>query len=252
MTSDHPTDAAPLVPPVSRRRGFWSLVRDIVVIVVIAIVVSLVIKTFLVRSFYIPSGSMEQTLLVKDRILVDELTPRFTGYERGDVVVFRDPGGWLPVSAAPADQSALVQAGDWLLSLVGITASDSDEHLIKRLIGLPGDHVVCCNAIGQITVNGTPIDETPYLDLAPGQSAPEVVPFDVTVPDGSLWVLGDNRDHSRDSRYNMDQPSHGFVPIDNVVGRAFLITWPLNRFGTIDGHHEVFSGVPAATPAAGR
>ncbi|WP_447943059.1 signal peptidase I [Microbacterium aurum] len=252
MTSDHPTDAAPPVPPVSRRRGFWSLVRDILVIVVIAIVVSLVIKTFLVRSFYIPSGSMEQTLLVKDRILVDELTPRFTGYERGDVVVFRDPGGWLPVSAAPADQSALVQAGDWLLSLVGITASDSDEHLIKRLIGLPGDHVVCCNAIGQITVNGTPIDETPYLDLAPGQSAPEVVPFDVTVPDGSLWVLGDNRDHSRDSRYNMDQPSHGFVPIDNVVGRAFLITWPLNRFGTIDGHHEVFSGVPAAAPAAGR
>ncbi|MBZ6371714.1 MAG: signal peptidase I [Microbacterium hominis] len=252
MTSDHPTDAAPLVLPVSRRRGFWSLVRDILVIVAIAIVVSLVIKTFLVRSFYIPSGSMEQTLLVKDRILVDELTPRFTGYERGDVVVFRDPGGWLPVSAAPADQSALVRAGDWLLSLVGITASDSDEHLIKRLIGLPGDHVVCCNAIGQITVNGTPIDETPYLDLAPGQSAPEVVPFDVTVPDGSLWVLGDNRDHSRDSRYNIDQPSHGFVPIDNVVGRAFLITWPLNRFGTIDGHHEVFSGVPAAAPAAGR
>ena len=78
-----------------------------------------------------------------------------------------------------------------------------------------------------------------------------MVPFDVTVPDGSLWVLGDNRDHSRDSRYNMDQPSHGFVPIDNVVGRAFLITWPLNRFGTIDGHHEVFSGVPAAA-AAGR
>ena len=226
------------------------IVPGVLVIVVIAIVVSLVIKTFLVRSFYIPSGSMEQTLLVKDRILVDELTPRFTGYERGDVVVFRDPGGWLPVSPAPADQSPLVQAGDWLLSLLGITASDSDEHLIKRLIGLPGDHVVCCNAIGQITVNGTPIDETPYLDLAPGQSAPEVVPFDVTVPDGSLWVLGDNRDHSRDSRYNMDQPSHGFVPIDNVVGRAFLITWPLNRFGTIDGHHEVFSGVPA--PASGR
>ena len=236
----------------SRRRGLWSFLRDVVVIILIAILVSFLVKTFVVRSFYIPSGSMEQTLLVKDRILVDELTPRFTGYERGDVVVFRDPGGWLPVSAAPADQSALVQAGDWLLSLVGITASDSDEHLIKRLIGLPGDHVVCCNAIGQITVNGTPIDETPYLDLAPGQSAPEVVPFDVTVPDGSLWVLGDNRDHSRDSRYNMDQPSHGFVPIDNVVGRAFLITWPLNRFGTIDGHHEVFSGVPAAAPAAGR
>lgn len=227
-----------------RRRGAWPLVRDVLVILAIAILVSFVIKTFLVRSFYIPSGSMEQTLLVKDRILVDELTPRFSGYDRGDVVVFRDPGGWLPVSTT-ADQPAALQAFDWLLSLVGISAPDSEDHLIKRIIGVAGDHVVCCNALGQVTVNGTPLDETGYLDLAPGQSAPQVVPYDVTVPDGSLWVLGDNRDHSRDSRYNMDQPSHGFVPLENVVGRAFLITWPLTRFGMIDFHHDVFEGVPA-------
>ncbi len=225
------------------------LLRDVLVIVLIAVVVSFVIKTFLVRSFYIPSGSMEQTLLIKDRILVDELTPRFGGYERGDVVVFRDPGGWLPPTPATPPQQPLAEAADWLLSLVGITASDSDEHLIKRIIGVGGDHVVCCNAIGQVTVNGTPIDETPYLNLSPGQTAPAPVPFDVVVPKNSLWVMGDNRDHSRDSRYNMDQPNKGFVPLDNVVGRAFLITWPFDRFGTIDGHHTVFAGVPA--PGAG-
>lgn len=233
-------------PARRRRRGIWPLVRDVLVILAIAILVSFVIKTFLVRSFYIPSGSMEQTLMVKDRILVDELTPRFTGYERGDVVVFRDPGGWLPVSTAP-DRAPAVEAFDWLLSIVGISAPDSEDHLIKRIIGVGGDHVVCCNALGQVTVNDTPIDETPYLNLSEGQSAPQIVPFDVTVPEGSLWVLGDNRDHSRDSRYNVDQPSQGFVPLDNVVGRAFLITWPFPRFGPIDTHHGVFQGVPEGT-----
>ncbi len=228
-----------------RRRGVWMLLRDVLVIVLIAVVVSFVIKTFLVRSFYIPSGSMEQTLMIKDRILVDELTPRFGGYQRGDVVVFRDPGGWLPPAPATPPQSPLAEGADWLLSLVGITASDSDEHLIKRIVGVGGDHVVCCNAIGQVTVNGTPIDETPYLNLSPGQTAPQPVPFDVVVPKNALWVMGDNRDHSRDSRYNMNQPNKGFVPVDNVVGRAFLITWPFDRFGTIDGHHAVFAGVPA-------
>lgn len=245
MSSEIPADApeATTRKAARSRRGVWALLRDVVVIVVIAVLVSFVIKTFLVRSFYIPSGSMEQTLMIQDRILVDELTPRFTGYHRGDVVVFRDPGGWLPVTTQP-DQPPLVQAWDWALSLVGISASDSEDHLIKRVIGVGGDHVVCCNQIGQVTINGTPIDETPYLDLATGQTAPDVVPYDVTVPEGSLWVLGDNRDHSRDSRYNVDQPNQGFVPIDNVVGRAFLITWPLSRFGTIDTHSSVFAGVP--------
>ena len=245
MTSENVAAVEPTPAPARprKRRGFWLLLRDILVIVVVAVVISFVIKTFLVRSFYIPSGSMEQTLLIKDRILVDELTPRFTGYERGDVVVFRDPGGWLPVTPTP-DRPAIVEAWVWLTSLVGISAPDSDDHLIKRVIGLPGDHVVCCNALGQVTVNGTLIDETPYLDLAEGQSAPAVVPYDITVPEGSLWVLGDNRDHSKDSRYNMEQPSKGFVPIDNVVGRAFLITWPFNRLGPIDTHHAVFDGVP--------
>ncbi len=233
---------APRRPP-SRSRRVWLTVRDLLIIIVIAAIVSMLIKTFVVRSFYIPSGSMEQTLQVQDRILVDELTPRFTGYDHGDVVVFRDPGGWLPVTIQP-EQPPLVAAMDWVLSLVGLSASDSKDHLIKRIVGLPGDHVVCCNAMGQTEINGVPIDETVYLDLATGQTAPREVAYDVTVPDDALWVLGDNRDSSRDSRYNTEQPGGGFVPIDNVVGRAFLITWPFGRFGTIDGHHEVFQGVP--------
>jgi signal peptidase I len=246
MTSEDTTAESAAEPfRTRRRRGMWPLLRDILVIVVIAVLVSFLVKTFLVRSFYIPSGSMEQTLQVQDRILVDELTPRFGGYDRGDVVVFRDPGGWLPSEPTP-ERSVLVEAVDWVLSVVGISAPDSKEHLIKRIIGLPGDHVVCCNALGQVTVNGDPIDETPYVNLAEGQSAPEVVAYDVTVPSDSLWVLGDNRDASRDSRYNTDQPGGGFVPLDNVVGRAFLVTWPLNRFGAIDFHHDVFAGVPDA------
>lgn len=225
-----------------RSRGWLTLLRDIVVIVLIALVVSFLIKTFVVRAFYIPSGSMENTLQVSDRILVDSLTPRFTGYDRGDVVVFRDPGGWLPVTPAP-DRSPIVAAGEWVLSLVGLAAPDSEEHLIKRIIGLPGDRVVCCNALGQVTVNGVPLDESAYLLLPPGESAASGIEFDVVVPEGSLWVLGDNRYRSKDSRYTQDLPGAGFVPIDNVVGRAFVKTWPFDRVGAIDGHHEVFSGV---------
>ncbi len=236
------TDAPETEEP--RRRGWVVFLRDVAVIVVVALLVSFLVKTFVVRSFYIPSASMAQTLLVDDRILVDEITPRFGAYERGDVVVFRDPGGWLPPSTAPA-RPPVVEAVDWVLSLVGLSAPDSDDHLIKRVIGLPGDHVVCCNALGQVTVNGVPLDERVYLNLPPGRDAPEPLAYDVVVPDGSLWVLGDNRDSSRDSRYNQEQPGSGFVPVENVVGRAFLVTWPFARFGPIDFHHDVFAGVPA-------
>ena len=242
------TPVAPAsTPRRSRRRGALSFLRDVLVIVLIAVLVSFLVKTFVVRSFYIPSASMEDTLLVDDRIFVDELTPRFGGYERGDIVVFRDPGGWLPPSTEPP-RAPLVEAVDWLLSLVGLSAPDSDDHLVKRIIGLPGDHVICCNAIGQITINGVPIDERAYIKVPGGESAASADPFDVIVPAGSLWVLGDNRYRSKDSRYNTDQPGRGFVPIDNVVGRAFVITWPFDRFGLLDFHHEVFVGVPAVTP----
>lgn len=242
-----PTRRSAAEKPQDRRRGWLSFLRDVLVIILIAVLVSFLVKTFLVRSFYIPSGSMENTLHINDRILVDEITPRFGGYERGDIVVFRDPGGWLPPSTEPA-RSPIVEGVDWLLSLVGLSAPDSDDHLVKRLIGTPGDHVVCCNALGQITVNDVPIDETDYLALPATGSPASADAFDVVVPEGSLWVLGDNRYHSKDSRYNQDQPGKGFVPIDNVVGRAFLITWPFDRFGTLDFHYDAFSSVPDPTP----
>jgi len=237
------TESAPDVRP-RRRRGFLIFLRDVLVIIVIAALVSFLVKTFVVRSFYIPSASMERTLLVNDRILVDELTPRWTGYERGDVVVFQDPGGWLPAHAQEPAGPPLVKAVDSLLTLIGLSASDSEDHLVKRLIGLPGDHVVCCNSLGQIEINGAPIDELSYLNLPEGDTAASNEPFDVTVPADSLWLMGDNRDRSQDARAHQDLPSGGFVPLDNVVGKTFLTTWPLDRIGTVDGHHDIFNGVP--------
>ncbi|WP_223625074.1 signal peptidase I [Microbacterium sp. EST19A] len=227
-----------------RRRGFLVFLRDVLVIIVIAALVSFVVKSFVVRSFYIPSASMERTLLINDRILVDELTPRWTGYERGDVVVFKDPGGWLDPQPQKPPQPPLIQAVDWALNFVGISATDSQDHLVKRVIGVAGDRVVCCNALGQITINGAPIDELDYLNLPEGDTAASNEPFDVVVPEDSVWLLGDNRDRSRDSRAHQELPSGGFVPLGNVVGKAFLTTWPLDRMGAIDGHHEIFNGVP--------
>ncbi len=245
MTSDSPSPDIDSAAAPRSRRGPWLFLRDVLVILLVAILVSFLVKTFLVRSFYIPSGSMENTLVQNDRILVDELTPRFGAYERGDVVVFKDPGGWLPGSYDPP-LPPLTAALDWMGSLIGLSASDSDEHLVKRVIGLPGDRVVCCNPLGQVTINDVPIDERDYVKLNDSQTAPRELDYDVTVPDGSVWVLGDNRDNSQDSRFHQDQPGGGFVPIENIVGRAFLKMWPLDRFGGIDSHHEAFNGVPAS------
>jgi len=222
-----------------RSRSAKLFVRDIVVIFLAAIIISVGIKTFLVRSFYIPSGSMMDTLQVDDRIIVNQLIPRAFPIERGDVVVFRDPGGWLPAEPAPT-VNPIVGAIDWFTEAVGLSASDSNDHLIKRVIGLPGDTVTCCNELGQMEVNGVPLDE-PYL--AAGISKASEVDFSVVVPEGSLWVMGDNRNNSQDSRFNQDTPSKGFVPIDNVVGRAFVITWPYQHWSWLDNYPDTFRGV---------
>ncbi|WP_188700170.1 signal peptidase I [Microbacterium nanhaiense] len=233
-------------PERSRGRGFLTFLRDVVVIVVVAVLVSVLIKTFVVRSFYIPSESMENTLLVDDKILVDELTPKFGGYHRGDVIVFADPGGWLDGASAP-QPGGVTGAIDWALSAVGLSASDSDEHLVKRLIGLPGDHITCCNELGQLVINGAGIDESDYLRLPAGSSLASKVDFDVVVPDGMVWVMGDNRNNSRDSRFHNTQPGGGFVPIDDIVGRVALRTWPLSTFGPLENQTSVFRGVPEGT-----
>ena len=228
-----------------RKRSVGLFLRDLVIIFVVALLISFLIKTFLIRSFYIPSGSMEQTLLENDRIIVNQLQPGMFPVERGDVVVFRDPGGWLPPQG-PVEQNAIVAGIDWILSVVGLSAPDSNDHLIKRVIGLPGDHVVCCNALGQMSVNDVPLSEEPYVFLPSGETKVSKDDFDVVVPEDALWVMGDNRYNSKDSRYNGTTPGKGFVPMDNVVGRAVVISWPLNRWGWLDDYPDVFRGVEQA------
>lgn len=236
QTHKHSDDAA--TP--SRGRGLIIFVRDLAVILVIAFVVSFVVKTFFVRSFYIPSTSMNQTLQTDDRILVNQLKPKIGGVERGDVVVFKDPGGWLtPQAETPPN------AIEWILREVGLVPSPTDDFLIKRVIGIGGDHVACCNAAGQVTVNDVPLDE-PYVYLPPGSTAASGTEFDVVVPDESYWMMGDNRYGSKDSRYNTDKPGNGFVPSENLVGVAFVINWPVQRWAWLGNYPETFAGVQDA------
>ncbi len=234
-----------------RRGGLLLFLRDVALIIVAAIIISFLIKTFLIRSFYIPSESMEQTLIVNDRIIVNQLVPELTSIERGDVVVFQDPGGWLDPMPNP-EQNPVAGFFEGLLSIVGLTAPDSNDHLIKRVIGLPGDVVECCDDFGRMSVNSTTIEEDPYVKLPAGVTKVSRDDFSVTVPEGSLWVMGDNRYNSRDSRYNRDKPGEGFVPVDNVVGRAILISWPTDRWSWLDNYPAVFGEVPddpETTPA---
>ena len=222
-----------------RKNIFVSLFIDLFVIAGTALVLSLLIKTFLVRSFFIPSGSMMETLQIDDRIIVNQLSPDLIPIERGDVVVFKDPGGWLG-EISTTDLDPITAATDWVLSAFGLTAPDSSQHLVKRVIGVEGDQVICCDADGKITVNGQAITET-YLEKG---KEPSTMNFDVTVPANSLWVMGDNRDNSADSRFHADLPSRGFVAKEFVVGRAFLVTWPFSHFGWLDNYPDVFKNVP--------
>ena len=229
------TTAPTPVRRASTRRTVLLFLRDVVIIVVAALLISFLIKTFLIRTFYIPSASMQSTLQVNDRIIVNQLVPQITPIQRGDIIVFRDPGGWLP-SVPEQPRPPLDAAGDWVLSLIGLSVSDSDEHLVKRVIGLPGDRVVCCNDLGQLSINGVPIDER-YVRLPADTTNVSSRDFQEDVPEGTLWVMGDNRYDSADSRI------HGVVPIDDVVGRAFVISWPVDRWQWLDTPPITFDGV---------
>jgi signal peptidase I len=226
------------------RNGVLTFLRDLVIIFIAALLVSFLVKTFLIRSFYIPSASMQNTLQINDRVIVNELVPKTVALKHGDIVVFKDPGGWLDGEELPsvAPESSVGKAADWLLTQVGLGTGDSDDHLIKRVIGLPGDRVSCCNDLGQMSVNGVPLTE-PYLKLPPGVTRASAKDFSVTVPKGTIWVMGDNRDNSKDSRYNGDTPSKGFVPLSDVTGRAFVISWPTSRWTWLQDYPQVFAGV---------
>ncbi len=224
-----------------KSRGWKLFIRDVLVIFLAALLISFLIKTFLVRSFYIPSSSMENTLHIDDRIIVNQLTPDLMPIEHGDIVVFRDPGGWLAPTVQPP-VNWFVGGVDAVLAFVGLSAPDSNDHLIKRVIGLPGDVVVCCNDFGQLTVNGVPLEE-PYITLPEDATKATRDDFTVTVPDDSLWVMGDNRYNSADSSFHRNDPTGGFVPLDNVVGRALFISWPATRWVWLDNYPVTFSGV---------
>lgn len=215
--------------------------KEVATVVAIAIVLSFLIKTFLFRAFFIPSESMVNTLDISDRIFVNLLVPEPFALQRGDVVVFRDTKGWLPQTPQEAD-GPFTWFEDAVI-FVGLLPDDTEQHLVKRVIGLPGDHVVCCDAGGRLTVNGVPLDEA-YVNKA---EMPEIKNFDVVVPAGKVWVMGDNRNHSADSRAHQDV-NGGFIDLPDVEGKAAVIAWPLNRLGVLDNYPDVFKNVPA--PAA--
>jgi signal peptidase I len=219
-------------------RPIWV---DIGFTVLVTLVASFVLKTFLIQSFYIPSQSMEPVLRSDDRVVVSKLAPGPLKVHRGDIVVFRDPGGWSSNATALPQETGV---GAWIVGLtqaLGLAPASSDEFLIKRVIGLPGDQVACDGGGNPLTVNGVAITETSYV--MPG-SSPSSGAFSITVPEDAVWVMGDNRDHSADSRFHMDQELGGAVAIDDVVGVAKIRLWPLNRLSLLRNPGDVFANVP--------
>jgi signal peptidase I len=196
---------------------------ELPILLVFALLLALLIKSFVVQAFYIPSSSMENTLEIGDKVLVNKLVYDFRSIHRGDIIVFNGDGSWDPVPAQPAPLLSRLWA-----SVSGLFGTAPGVHdYIKRVIGVPGDHVACCNSLGQVTVNGVPLSEKSYL--YPGD-APSEQRFSIIVPAGRLWVMGDHRSVSWDSRGHMTDPGDGTIPENHVVGRAFVIVAPISRW----------------------
>lgn len=228
--------AAPGNDEPDRPGGLWAFLREVLIVLGAAIVLSLIVRTFLIQAFYVPSESMENTLMPQDRILASKITTNLGGISRGEIVVFTDPADWLPAGLTQPS-TGLPRVLEW----IGLLPSRSGDELVKRVIGVPGDHVVCCGPHGKIVLNDVPLDE-PYIK--PGATTDQVQ-FDVIVPADSIFVMGDNRSQSADSRFHLDQNS-GMVPQGNVVGRVVLTAWPLSQFST-----QPIPKVPFDNPALG-
>ncbi|MEU4195981.1 signal peptidase I [Kribbella sp. NPDC026611] len=192
-------------------------------VTVLALVITVVLRLFVAEAFYVPSESMYDTLTKDDRILAEKVSYLHRDVDRGDIIVFKDPANWLHGEDDPVKPPGTVRR---IGEFVGILPRSGEGHLVKRVIGIGGDRVICCDKQGRITVNGIPLDEREYLLK---DAKPSEVPFNVLVPAGHLWVMGDNRAQSADSRAHMGGPGGGFVPVENVVGRACCVIWPSDR-----------------------
>ena len=205
-------------------RNKGSLLKELPILIVVALVVSLFIKSFLVQFFYIPSGSMENTLQVQDRVAVNKVPFISDNIKRGDIVVFRDPNNWLPENLENSSNSLTSKAKS-LLVTVGVLPNPAKQYLVKRVVGVAGDRIVCCADSGKLSINGVEVTE-PYIY---GGDAPSDMKFDVKVPEGKLWVMGDHRGASADSRYHQDDINSGFVPLKTVSGRVVAVIWPFKN-----------------------
>ncbi len=243
------TTSNPQSRDAERRKGEkeGSLTRELLLIVGVALVLSILVRTFIAQAFYVPSSSMENTLLIQDRILVSKLTTDIGGVHRGEIVVFTDPGGWLPAPEPVSGASGALRNG---LMWVGLLPSDTGEDLVKRVIGVGGDHVVCCDAKNRIQLNGVSLVE-PYVKPGGGTAQ---VRFDIVVPADHVFVMGDNRGDSSDSRFHLDV-AKGSVPLANVVGRVVAIIWPASRWSGAPipaiFENPALDASPASRPAGG-
>ena len=214
------------------RKG--SLLRELPILVILALLVSLLIKSFLVQFFYIPSGSMENTLQIKDRVAVNRVPFIGNDIGRGDVIVFRDPAGWLPDASSVSGNGITGKIRDGLV-LVGIVPNPAKQYLVKRVIGVAGDKVVAKDQV--LTINGKPTNE-PYIFSG---NTPSDTDFNITVPKGKVWVMGDHRGASGDSRVHQDDVNNGMVPVEKITGRVVAKIWPLNRIGLVPSQDPLSS-----------
>jgi len=231
LTADEsppPTSPADETAAPERKRRPLPWWQELIALLATAFVLALIVKTFFLQAFYIPSASMEPTLMVNDKILVEKVSYWNGDVHRGDIVVFDDPGGWLS-DADEAHANNFVQRG---LEIVGLYPTGG--HLVKRVIGVGGDTVACKGPNAPLRVNGVPLDES-YLpdNVKPCAAAASMASrsFEVSVPDGHLWVMGDNRGNSADSTHHIGEPGGGAVPADDVVGKVWAIVWPASRAG---------------------
>ncbi len=231
--------------PASFGRRVWTWVKELLIIVVSALVLSFILKTFFFQSFWIPSSSMESTLAIDDRILVTKWRPGPLELRRGDIVVFRDPDNWLSAEEVKAGSGPTGFVGD-VLRFTGLLPPDAGEHLVKRVIGLPGDTVECKTSDGPVYVNGVALDE-PYVHPGTAPCAGQKTPWTATVPAEYVWVMGDNRANSADSRSHTGNPGGGSIPIDHIVGTAFATVWPLDHWKGLGNPFPNDSAAPSST-----